>query len=296
MWLALAGVSGASSAGSHPASSELERHLRQVYEEWKSAMVTSDLQKWARHTARSRQIAVRNTIVSQKRDWPRALFSLAIVPPEVIALRLAGSEVRGAQARLVYFGRVDFRLDRTPPPGALVLDFVKEGGHWKYYGGRYYNLESSASLAQQIAAGQIGAIGGPQGPLTGTPPADPPLCPPPDYAGQIRVQSSGYRTAVSLGPHHQDVITDDATNEIIVGGLQRGANRLRLKVQPLEGAGSEPSLEVSIFALTPHLRTPAVRVFHFQPNNPAAGEYDLTVTVGPSTLQKGNEIQLIPSR
>ena len=60
---------------------------------------------------------VRNTIVSQKRDWPRALFTLAMTPPETRGLRLVGSQQLGAEARLVYHGRIDFQLadPRRPP-------------------------------------------------------------------------------------------------------------------------------------------------------------------------------------
>ena len=66
---------------------------------------------------------VRNTIVSQKRDWPRALFTLAMTPPETRGLRLVGSQQLGAEARLVYHGRIDFQLDdpRRPPDAVLVL-------------------------------------------------------------------------------------------------------------------------------------------------------------------------------
>ena len=107
-----------------PLTAELER----LYASWKTAMSSRDLAAWSRTTARARQMMVRNTIVSQKRDWPRSLFALAMTPPEIRGLRLAGSQLLGAEARLVYHGRIDFQIDdpRRPPDAVLVLDFVQE--------------------------------------------------------------------------------------------------------------------------------------------------------------------------
>ncbi|MGI8602888.1 MAG: hypothetical protein ACR2OZ_07790 [Verrucomicrobiales bacterium] len=273
--------------------------LERIYAAWKSAMASQDLNTWAKYTAKSRQMAVRNSIVSQKRDWPRALFSLALTPPEIEGLRLAGSEILGDQARLVYDGQVDFRLGdpRTPPAAALVLDFVREEGDWRFYGGRYYNLQTNPALARQLTAGEIAQVSGPQAALTGRAPPMPKPCDVPDYAGQIRVASYGYATTVELGDFHRDTIVGQATNEVVIGGLRRGTNPLRVSTQPLNEVGPEDrSLEISVFAITPHLRTPAVRVFHFQPNNPVGTHFELSVNVGAATLREGNEIELLPGK
>jgi hypothetical protein len=281
-----------------PADPRLVVELERVYSAWKSAMTGRDLDRWAQHTARSRQMAVRNTIVSQKREWPRSLFSLAMMPPEVEGLRLAGSEFVGDQARLIYHGRVDFRVgdSRTPPDGALVLDFAREPGGWKFFGQRYHNLQNDAELSRKVARGDVSELNGPASALTGRAPPVPAACPMPDYAGQMRITAHGYSVTVKLGGHHGDTVVGRSSNEIIIGGLKRGANPLTVTVQPLNQVGvDEPSLEISVYALTPHLKTPAVRVFHFQPNNPVAERYDLTVNVGAATLRQGNEIDLIPS-
>ena len=171
-----------------PSDPKLVIELERTYSAWKSAMTGRDLEGWARHTARARQMAVRNTIVSQKREWPRALFSLAMLPPEVEGLRLAGSETVGGQARLIYNGRVDFRLDdpRTPPDAALVLDFVRESGGWKFYGGRYHGFENDPDLARKVASGDLSDLSGPARALTGDAPPVPAACP---IAGLRRADS-----------------------------------------------------------------------------------------------------------
>jgi hypothetical protein len=280
-----------------PADTRLVVELERVYSAWKSAMIGRDLEGWARHTARSRQMAVRNTIVSQKREWPRALFSLAMMPPEIEGLRLAGSQAIGDQARLIYHGRVDFRVgdSRAPPDGALVLDFVREPGGWKFFGQRYHNFQNDPEFSRRVAGGDVSELTGPASTLTGRAPPVPAACPTPDYAGQLRITAHGYSATVKLGGHHVETVAGRSSNEIIIGGLKRGANPMTVTVQPAAQGGSEAqSLEISVYALTPHLKTPAVRVFHFQPNNPVAERYDLTVNVGASTLRQGNEIDLIP--
>jgi hypothetical protein len=158
-------------------------------------------------------------------------------------------------------------------------------------------LQNDPPLAKKLAAGEIDDANGPQERLSGRAPPPPKPCPLPDYAGQIRVASFGYTTTVQLGDFHRDTVSGRATNETVIGGLRRGANPLAVTVEPIDSVKAEDrSLEISIFAITPHYKTPAVRVFRFQPNNPVADRYDLTVNVGAATMREGNEIELIPTR
>ena len=192
-----------------------------------------------------------------------------------------------------------FRLDdpRTPPENALVLDFAREQGQWKFYGGRYFNFSNDPSLGAQVAQGNFSVLSGPGNELTGQAPPVPKPCPLPAFPGQIRVNSIGYHTKIRLGDWHQDVIDNRTSNEIVLGGLQKGTTPLHLEVQPIDGVPMDQrSLEVQVYAITEQLKTPAVRVLHFQPNNPVGPVHDLTVAVTPATLRKGNEIDLIPGQ
>jgi len=290
---------GAAAAGvPSPVSPPLTAELERLYASWKTAMISRDLAAWSRTTARSRQMMVRNTIVSQKRDWPRSLFALAMAPPEIRGLRLAGSQALGAEARLVYHGRIDFQLDdpRRPPDAVLVLDFVREPAGWRFFTSRYFNFRDYPAESAAVARGDLGFLEVPSLALTGVAPAVPRPCPVPDYAGQIRVASFGYRTKVRLGDYHADEVMGRATTEVVQGGLRRGPTRLVLEVEPMaEVPAGERSLEVVVHALTPNLRTKSSEVFTYLPNNPVGPRHELMVMVGPSTLQKGNEGQLIPS-
>ena len=261
-------------------------------------MTAHDLPAWARTTARVRQMMVRNTIVSQKREWPRSLFSLAMTPPEIRGLKPAGSQQLGDQLRLVYHGRIDFQLDdpRTPPDAVLVIDFLREPAGWRFFATRYFNFRDAPDEARKVAQGDLGFLQRPETALTGRAPEMPKPCPEPAYAGQIQVSSFGYSTRLQLGEFHRDLVSGRDTTEIIAGGLNRGVMPLILDVEPIADVpATERSLRISIYALTPALKTRAARVFTFHPNNPVARHHDLRVTIGPSTMQPGNETDLIPS-
>jgi hypothetical protein len=280
-----------------PVPPALSTELERLYASWKSAMATRDLAAWSRTTARARQMMVRNTIVSQKREWPRALFGLAMAPPEIRRLRLAGSQMLGDQARLVYHGRIDFELDdpRRPPDAVLVLDFVNEPGGWRFYASRYFNFRDFPNESAAVARGDLGFLDSPTLVLTGVAPAVPRPCPEPEYAAQIEIASFGYSTRVRLGDFHTDVVSGRATTEVVQGGLRRGATPLRLEVEPLPDVPPEDrSLQVAVHVATPTLRNKSATVFTFNPENPVAPQHELNVIVGPSTTQKGNEARLMP--
>ncbi len=282
-----------------PVDSALEPQLERIYANWKTAMLKRDLASWGKLTARSRQMMVRNLIVSQKREWPRSLFALAILPPELQNISLAGTQQLGDQARLVYHGRIDFGIDdpRTPPAAVMVVDFVREAAEWKFFGSRYYNFRDAPAEAAKVERGDLSFLSQPDMALTGRAPAVPKPCPAPDFSGQVRVASFGYTTHLTLGDHHHSTVSGKSNTEVVIGGLRRGINAMTLRVTPLADVKPEDrSLEVSVYAMTPHLRKPASRVFHFQPNNPVAENHSLNVVVGPSTMREGNESELLPGR
>jgi hypothetical protein len=278
-----------------PVPPALRSQLESLYSAWRIAMAQSDLRGWVRNTARARQISVRNSIVSQKREWPRSLFSLVIVPPEVAALRLAGSEVKGDQARLVYYGTVDFSLQAgtKPPENAFMLDFVKEETGWKFLIGRYYNLENDPELRREVAEGNIQKLYGPEDMLTGTPPPLPLTCPVPDYVGQLEIHSHGYATKVTLGDYHRSTIVSESRTETILGGLKKGATTLQMEIVPLDDVpAADRVFHVRVHAITPQLRTASVCVLEYKPEGAPPATSGHIINVGPSTLRKGNEIEL----
>lgn len=288
----------AAAAAPAPVPAPLTTELERLYASWKTAMASRDLAGWSRTTSRARQMMVRNTIVSQKREWPRSLFALAMAPPEIRGLHLVGTQLLGPQARLVYHGRIDFELDdpRRPPDAVLVLDFVRQQEGWRFFASRYFNFRDYPAESAAVARGDLGFLSVPPLALTGVMPPVPRPCPVPDYAAQIRVASFGYITRIKLGDYHVDSVGGRATTEIVQGGLRRGVTPLVLEVEPMaDVAASDRSLEVVVHALTPTLRTKSSAVFVFQPNSPVAPRHELAVIVGPSTLQKGNEGALIPA-
>ncbi len=277
----------------------LQMDLERVYGAWKTSMIQKDIDAWSKHTARARQMQVRNLIVSQKRDWPRALFSLALAPPEIRGLRLAGTREVGNQARLIYFGTIDFHLDdpRTPPENALLIDFARETTGWKYFSSRYLNFTRDPALTASAKSGDFSFLDKPEFALTGTPPAVPKPCPIPFYAGQIQVSSYGYETRVTLGDFHEDAISDNETTNMILGGLQRGNNPLKIDLTPIPGRKPEErSVEIVVFVVISNdTKSPAREVFRWSPPTPVGLHYEVPVPVSAISLADPTKSRLIPS-
>ncbi len=291
-FLLLGAAEGTRAQSVGPADPRLVPELERLYAAWKTAMTRRDLTAWARHTSRARQMLVRNSIVSQRREWPRSLFALALMPPEIRGLRLAGSQQFGAQARLVYYGRIDFGIDdtRTPPDAILVLDFVRDPDGWKFFASRYFNFRDYPAEAALVARGNLGFLDQPETVLTGQAPPVPRACPRPMYLGQIRVASFGYTTRVRFGEYHRDLVSGRATTEIVSGGLNRGITPLSVEVTPVAGVSdADRSLAISVFVQTEQLKTRSARVFHWEPANPVGPRHSHSVIVGPSTMREGNE-------
>ena len=270
-------------------NTEVRLALQRNYSNWKRAMISKDLRGWNAHTSRYRQTMTRNLIVSQKRDWPRSLFAVPMQPPEVELLRLIEAKAQGNVGRLVYFGHVDFRVsDERPPNSIFMLYFLRENGEWKFDRTRYFNLKGNERVEKMSKNGNFDFLKEPDFAMPKEAPKMPALCPSPFYVGHIRIVSKGYRTNAKFNGFHDTVVDDTASTEVIIGGIRRGPNTLKLKV----GAASSPEktierkFEVSVFVNSSERDRPRIRVFHLDPGGKVQGDYELTVWANAVTMQK----------
>lgn len=262
--------------------------LQRNYSNWKRAMISKDLQGWNAHTSRYRQTVTRNLIVSQKRDWPRSLFAVPIQPPGVELLRLIEAKAVGDMGRLVYFGRADFRVsDQKPPNSIFMLYFLQEGGEWKFDRTRYFNLSGNDRVAEMSKNGNFSFLSETDFAMPKKMPVTPPHCPSPYYVGQIRIVSMGYRTSAKFNNFHDTLVDDTMANEVLIGGIRKGPNTLKLKVDGSPTANSgERKFEVAVYVNSTERDRPSVRVFHLDPGDRVQAEYEFTVWANAVTMQK----------
>ena len=270
----------------------LKLALQRNYSNWKRAMISKDLRGWQANTCRYRQTMTRNLIVSRKMNWPRSLFAVPIQPPETALLKLVEAAAANDVGRLTYFGRVDFRVSDQPLPNSiLMLYFRKEHSEWKFDRTRYFNLKGNQRVKGMAENGNFIFLSEPEFKLNGKAAPVPPFCPSPLYVGQLRIISSGYRTTVQFNAFHHTVIDDTVANQVIIGGLRKGPNKLKLKVEGTDGTDPKKTspdrqLEVSVFVTSKDKKRPAVRVFHLDPGDKVKSEYDLTVWATAVTLRR----------
>jgi hypothetical protein len=86
----------------------LANHLQNVYLHWRQAMMQKNLANWRAVTARHRQVAIRNRILSERGDFAASLFNLPASPPDIAKLKLLDVKVKGPTANAFFFGPVDF--------------------------------------------------------------------------------------------------------------------------------------------------------------------------------------------
>ncbi|MCB1094152.1 MAG: hypothetical protein KDN22_01060 [Verrucomicrobiae bacterium] len=269
-------------------NTEVRLALQRNYSNWRRAMISKDLRAWNSHTSRYRQTVTRNLIVSQKKDWPRSLFAVPIQPPEVELLRLIEARANGNVGRLVYYGHVDFRVsDEQPPNSIFMLYFIKESGEWKFDRTRYFNLAGNDRVEKMCKNGNFEFLNEPDFMMPEKPPETPALCPSPFYVGQIRIVSMGYETNAKFNNFHDTVVDDTAVNEVLIGGIRKGPNILKLTVKGSTRATSgERHLEVAVYVNSSEEDRPRVRVFHLDPGEKVQAEYEFTVWANAVTMQK----------
>ncbi len=256
-------------ASAHSEDAELRVTLDKIYTEWRSALLAKNLVAWRTCTSTYRQVTTRNLIVSQKLRYPDAVFELPVVPPDILRLKLLEVEAVGDTAHLIYFGKIDLGLgddSQSIPENLLVLKFFKEKGFWKFDSTKFINLADNPDMREACQRGTPEFLKHPPFNPPGTAPAVPRLCKEPEKVAALRIQAFGYEVLANVNGFDGTPIVDTAEQQLIIGGLARGDNAVRLEVKTLPVPdGEERFLEVQAVLLNNDEKNPAVRVFSWTP-------------------------------
>lgn len=266
----------------------LRAGLEKVYHDWRSALINKDMEAWRRSTALYRQVVTRNLIVSGRQPYPDSIFDIPIQPPEITKLRLLECEVRGATAHLIYFGRIDLGLDADEiPDNILILNFINENGSWKFDTSRFMNLADAPEVRAGLQNGAADFLDRPEFSPAGVVLPVPAQCREPDYMALLQIQSYGYETKAILNGFDYPPIADNAVQQLVIGGLMRGRNALKvgIKALPVE-EGAERLLEINAVIVTGAPNRPQIRVFSWEHKSATPpAEIELPILVTPATLR-----------
>lgn len=266
---------------------ELRTTLDKLYTEWRSALLAKNLKAWQTCTTTYRQVVTHNNIVSQRLRYPDAIFILPVTPPDLLKLKLLEVEAVGDTAHLVYFGKIDLGLGeevKDVPDNLIMLKFFKEKAGWRFDSTKFFNLADNPEMRSACQGGNPEFLKHPPFNPPGTAPAVPKLCKEPEKVAGLRITAIGYEVLPTVNGFDGVVVVDKVEQQIIIGGLNRGDNPLRLQVRELPvPAGEERALEVEAVHLTGEEKVPAVRVFDWTPKTkpvPPVVELNIAITNG----------------
>jgi hypothetical protein len=256
---------------------ELRRQLERSYAAWKQSLIAGDLTGWQQATAAHRQITTRNLIVSQKQQFPHALFAIPMKPPEIATLRFLGAPVKGNTANAIYFGKVDLGLvEQSEIPDCLfILKFVRESTGWKFDTTRLINLASVPDIHASLkAGGRATFLEDPAFAPSGEVPPVAKPCPIPDRIGVLQIASYGYTTRASVNGFDAATVQDNAEEHLIIGGLRNGDNPLTIEAKQIPVPdGEQRSLEVNAIILTGDQKRPTIQVFSWKADKHPVPEF-----------------------
>ncbi len=265
--------------------------LEKLYNDWRSALLAKSVEAWQRSTSAYRQMCTRNAMISQGKGYPEALFDLPIKPPSLLDLRLVEVEAVGDTAHLIYFGRVDLGVDAGGaeiPENLLMLKYYREQGAWKFDTNKYINLAGNPDMRDALRKGNADFLKHPPFNPPGNAPAVPKPCGKPEKVGALRIHAIGYEVIASLNGYDYPPVADDADQQLIIGGLARGGNKLGLAIKQLpisDEPGATRHLEIqAVISDAPD--KPMTRVFRWEPKtHPAAAHVELNIVLDTQTLR-----------
>lgn len=252
-------------ANAQAAPGALRQQLEQTYQQWRNAMMSKDSRRWQAYTSQRRQTTVRNQIYSERRAFPSALFQLPVAPPNTRGLKALRAQAKGATAKAVYFGKIDFGVGGKPTDNLLVLNFVLERGAWKYDGAEFVNLSALPDVRKQLLAGQntfvTTAEFGPSGRVGPTPI---PLRGPVKYIAKTYVYCPGREVNLQINKISRHRFQNTKAAEVVIGGAKDGLNEVQFSVKRLPGSeGTEP-MAIRIYLMSEVQGVKPIKAFEYE--------------------------------
>ncbi len=243
----------ASTAPAHfgtPDQKKAEETADVVYNTWRLSIIRGNEQAWRSATTTSRQVKVRNLIISQKGNFPHDFFKQQPEPPKLENFRFAGA-LTGCDGRTMaatYVGKVQLG-DSQAAENAFVLEFVFENGKWKLDQTRLFNLSKLPAVSQRLHARDLTLLREQDGfqPYTSVP-RTPAACPSPTLIGKVFVDCPGRDIRMTINGVSEHEFGDERRADVISGGLKRGQNTISYTIDTAEGQ-QHPAMAIGIFVM-----------------------------------------------
>jgi len=265
------------------AQAELKPVLEKTYGLWRDAMVRRDVSTWQQVTAKHRQIDIRNRLVSEKKAFPASVFETPVPPPTLSGLKLLQISQKGATAKAVYFGKIDFGVEgAAPTENLLCVSFLNEAGTWRYDKAEFVNLSALPAVRNELATGELKYLKEtPEANADGKVPDMPVSVSPAKTVAKVYVFCPGREVEVQINKVSRHKFTNAKEAETILGGARDGLNEVQFSVRKLDGGTGKEAMTIRVYLAPEAEGVKPLKVFEYQVAENAA----LPQAVGTKTFE-----------
>ncbi|MBE6415082.1 MAG: hypothetical protein E7032_00945 [Akkermansiaceae bacterium] len=251
LFAALVPLSAAPQAGFSKPDQKVARDIVEtVYSTWRIGMMRANENAWRSATSKSRQMKVRNLIVSQRGEFPHDFFRNQPEPPSLEKFQYIGTIASGNKQSLAatYVGNVQLG-DAKASENAFVLLFVLEDGKWKFDQSRMFNLSRLPKVKERLHKGDLSVLMEQDGfhPYAEAP-AVPAACGRPQLIGKVFVDAPGRSIEMKINGISVHAFSDERRADVISGGLRRGKNTISYTITTHEKL-AHPAMAIGLFVM-----------------------------------------------
>lgn len=222
-----------------------------VYTTWRLGVIRSDESTWRRTTSASRQMRIRNLIISERGNFPRDFFRSAQDAPPLDNFRFVGvlGGCGGKTLAATYIGKMQLG-ESSPHENAFVLLFVHEGGRWKLDQTRFFDLTRLPGVLKRLQTQDLSVLREQDGfhPYSELP-AVPPACSSPQLIAKIFVDCPGRAIDMRINGVSMHEFDDERRADTVSGGLRRGQNTITYTIRNSATGKDRPRMGIGLFVM-----------------------------------------------
>lgn len=247
---------------------ELVTHLHQVYNTWRGAMIRNKTKVWQNYTSPQRVINIRNRIWSERRPFPQAVFDAPVAPPDITKLKALRVRVKGATAKAIYFGKVDFGVGGAPTDNVFVISYLRGTNTWQYHGGEFVKLDLIPEVKKQIQSGDYKYFDQADFHPNGiVPPMPKAITGPAKYIAKAYVFCPGREVNLTVNGFSKHLFQNDKRAEVVIGGARDGQNTVNYTIKDIPGGDPKSPITIRIYLMSEVPGTQPTKIVQYQVEN-----------------------------
>lgn len=243
---------------------ELVKPLQDTYNYWHKSMVAKSYASWKAITASHRVTMIQNRVLSERGRFPADVFNTPTPPPSLTGLKVLRARSRGATAKLVCFGKVDFGVGGDPSDNILVISFLHEGGRWKYDAAEFVNLGGLTDVRKQLRAGKTSYVDDAAFMPDGKRPAKPVTVGKAKYIAKVYTYCPGREVNVSVNKISKHRFQNTQQSEVVIGGARDGMNDIWYSIRDLPGYKGDDPITIRVYLFSQVDGVKPVKVFQYE--------------------------------